>query len=174
MGLNTHQILDYSCVTWDWNWHPCKCAEESNTWDTHTFDSRRCAYQQQTYFVIRVFKSLSSPSSSSNLLVKVSEISVLASWLRALSLFGSFGSTAPSPKIKQHHPFNAQYTAAVLIFRETQVCLTVPSNISTSGTSPRSCSSSCSKSLRSGEMASRCSKSSYTNGYVISPAWQNF
>lgn len=51
---------------------------------------------------MRVFKSLSSPSSSSNLLVRVSEISVFTSWLKALSLFDSFGSTAPSPEIKQH------------------------------------------------------------------------
>lgn len=50
---------------------------------------------------MRVFKSLSSPSSSSNLLVKVREISVFARWLREPSLFESFESTAPSPGIKQ-------------------------------------------------------------------------
>lgn len=56
--------------------------------------------QRQPYFVLRVFKSRSSPSSSSNLLVRAREISVFASWLRALSLFGSSGSTAPSPGIQ--------------------------------------------------------------------------
>lgn len=61
------------------------------------------ARRTRTYFVIRVFKSLSSPSRSSNLLVRWSEISVLASWLRAFSLFGSLESTAPSPVNRKKH-----------------------------------------------------------------------
>ena len=45
------------------------------------------------------------------------------------------------------------------------VCV-VPSKASTSGASPRSCSSSCRRSLWSGEMASRCSNTSYTHTHT--------
>lgn len=65
--------------------------------------------KNHTNLVIRVFKSLSSPSGSSNLLVKVREISVLARWLRALSLLGSLGSTAPSPEVKKCGSFIDKY-----------------------------------------------------------------
>lgn len=126
-------------------------------WFQHIQDVR--LLHNHTNLVIRLLKSLSSPSSSSNLLVKVREISVLARWLRALSLLGSLGSTAPSPEVKKCGSFIVKYVTFLHSSQKHVRYMTVPSNASLSGTSLRSCSSSCNKSFESGEMASRCSKS---------------
>lgn len=116
-----------------------------------------------SYFIISPFMSLSSPSNSSNLLVRVREISVLASWLSELSLFGSFGSIAPSPVCQ--YIVTIHHCLAILFLllpseRIVSLVLILPSNDSTSGTSPRSFRSSCRRSLWSGAIASLCSNTS--------------
>lgn len=74
--------------------NPPTMQKQTHTWPQYRFFSK-------TYFIIRLLRSWSSPSRNSYLLVRDSEISVFASWLSVLSLFGSLGSTAPSP-VRKH------------------------------------------------------------------------
>lgn len=98
-ALNTNWLLKLVCTQSLRNaLRQGKCLKSNVSNKQTALPEYKCL--SKTYFIIRLLRSWSSPSRNSYLLVRDSEISVFASWFSVLSLLGSLGSTAPSPKRK--------------------------------------------------------------------------